>query len=478
MHKSLSRPALLMLLALSAGCTLAPRYERPLLPVAARYPQQADTPAATTAAPTAADIGWREFFTDTRLQSLIASALENNRDLRTAALTVERARALYRIQASEQLPSLNADGSLNRGRTPASLSPTGTDVTASEYQVGLSIPAFELDFFGRVRSLKDAALAQYLATEEAQRAAQIALVSEVAKAYLADLALREQLELARQTLAARQQAYALAQQRFEVGASSALDRQQVETLLESARVAAAILTRQSAQARNALILVVGAPIDDAVTPGLLSEQQFVSDIPAGLPSELLALRPDIRAAEQRLIGANANIGSARAAFFPRISLTAGIGSASTELSELFENGTGTWSFVPQLTLPIFAAGRNRANLRLSQVDRDLAVTDYERTIQTAFRETADALVARSSLDEQVDAQQRLRDAQAGRRQLAEQRYGAGVASHLEVLDAQRELFDADQGLVQARQQRLVNAIDLYRALGGGLLEKGAVAAAQ
>jgi multidrug efflux system outer membrane protein len=468
MSKQVFRLGAWTLALVLAGCSLAPRYERPALPVASQYPA-----GDSAAAKDAVELGWREMFTDARLQALIATALQNNRDLRTAVLNAERAQALYRVQRAGQLPQVDAQGSLTRGRTPAALSPTGSAVTGSEYQVGLGVTAFELDLFGRVRSLKDAALAQYLATAEARDAARIALIAEVAKAWLADLALREQLDLARKTLEARSEAMALARQRYEAGASSALDLKQVETLVESARVATVTLTRRSAQAGNALRLVVGAPVDAGDQASLLSDQQFLANLPAGLPSQLLAQRPDLRAAELRLQSANASIGVARAAFFPRISLTAGIGSASPELSGLFEAGSRNWSFVPQLTLPIFDAGRNRANLRVSQVDRDLAVADYERSIQIAFREVADALVARGSFEEQVEAQERLRQGQADRLQLAEQRYKAGIASYLDVLDAQRELFDAEQGLVEARQQRLLNLVDLYRALGGGLRERGA-----
>lgn len=465
MSKTIFRLGAWTLALAMAGCTLAPRYERPAPPVAAQYPAGDSVPARD-----AVELGWREMFTDARLQALIAAALENNRDLRTAVLNAERAQALYRVQRAGQLPQIDAQGSLTRGRTPADLSATGAAVTGSEYQVGLGITAFELDLFGRVHSLKDAALAEYLATAEARDAARIALIAEVAKAWLADLALREQLDLARKTLEARSEALTLARQRYEAGASSALDLKQVETLVESARVAVATLTRRSAQAGNALSLVVGAPVVRGEDASLLSDQQFVANLPAGLPSQLLAQRPDLRAAERRLQSANASIGAARAAFFPRISLTAGIGSTS---SELFEAGSRNWSFVPQITLPIFDAGRNRANLRVSQVDRDLAVAGYERSIQAAFREVADALVARGSFEEQVEAQERLRQGQADRLQLAEQRYKAGIASYLDVLDAQRELFDAEQDLVEARQQRLLNLVDLYRALGGGLRERGA-----
>jgi len=460
------KPLALSLLAAGVltGCSLAPRYERPALPVAAAYPtQQAAVAAAETP-------DWRTFFPDPRLQALIDAALANNRDLRIAALRIGEARAQYNIQSADLLPNLNATAGASRGRTPADLSPRGVSSVGSSYQVGLSLASFELDFFGRVRSLNDAALAQYLATGEAARAAQITLVAEVAKAYLAERAFDEQYELARKTFDSREAAYKLAKQRFDVGASSALDLRLNETLVQSARASLATLTRQRAQAANALTLLTGTPQAGLPAGPSLSAQNIVTEIPAGVPSELLARRPDIRAAEQRLKASNANIGAARAAFFPRIALTAGIGTASSALSGLFEAGSRTWSFAPQLVLPLFDAGRNRANLSLAEVRNHVAVAEYEKSIQTAFREVADALVARAALDEQIDAQNAVQQAQAERLKLAELRFQNGVASSLDVLDAQRELFSAQQTLIQARLLRLTNAIDLYRALGGGLNE--------
>lgn len=453
------------------GCSLAPQYVRPEAPVAPAYPAQAHERAGDASA-----IGWREFFPDQRLQALIATALENNRDLRIAALRIEEARAQYNIQSADRWPTLNATAGGTRARTPAGLSPAGAATVGSSYQVGLSLASFELDFFGRVRSLNDAALAQYLATEEAARSARISLVAEVAKAYLTERALAEQVELARKTMESRDAAYKLAKQRFDVGASSALDLRQNEILVQSARASLATLTRQRAQAANALTLLVGKPPGELPAEKTLAEQNIVTDIPAGLPSDLLARRPDIRAAEQRLKAANANIGAARAAFFPRISLTAGVGTASRELSGLFDSGSQTWSFAPQLVLPLFDAGRNSANLSLAEVRKNEAVADYEKSIQVAFREVADALAARATLDELIDAQRAVTEAQGERLKLADQRYQNGVASSLDVLDAQRELFSAQQTLIQARLLKLTNAIDLYRALGGGLQESSAATA--
>ncbi|WP_420477131.1 efflux transporter outer membrane subunit [Noviherbaspirillum sp. ST9] len=459
----------LLAAAVLSACSLAPVYDRPDAPIATAYPAEA-SPAGGQIAYVTADSGWREFFQDPRLQALIGTALEHNRDLRVAALRIEEARAQYNIVGADALPNVSGTASGARSRNSAATSPTGASVVGSAYQVGLSIPAFELDFFGRVRSLNDAALSQYLATEEARRAAHISIVAEVAKAYLSERALAEQEELARSTFKSRESAYKLAKQRFDVGASSALDLRQNEILVQSARASLATLQRQRAQALNALTLLVGRPLNDLPQALPLSSQGIVAELPPGLPSDLLARRPDIRASEQRLKASNANIGAARAAFFPRISLTAGIGSASGELSGLFDAGTRTWSFVPQLVLPIFDAGRNRANLNIAEVRKDIAVADYEKAIQVAFREVADALVARGAIDEQIDAQARVLDAQKERLKLAELRYQNGVASALEVLDAQRELFSAEQTLVQARLLRLTNAVDLYRSLGGGLKE--------
>jgi len=498
--------------ALLAGCSMAPTFQRPAAPVAEAFP--ADTiGAASKTGPVAAhagegtkaavDTGWREYFSEPRLQELIAAALEHNRDLRTAALRMEEARAQYDIQSADRLPNVNASVAAAKAKTPAFLSPTGVTTIGKRYDVGVSVSSFELDFFGRVKSLNDAALAAYLATDEARQAAQIALVSQVAQAWYTERAFAEQYALAQQTYEARARTYQLTQQRAEVGASSLLDLRSNETLMETARAAALALARQRSQAENALTLLVGQPpaaaataampataaaaaaaspapsvasgaaslaVSSAASGAMPSDARIdaMSALPEGLPSDLLERRPDIRAAEQRLKSANANIGAARAAFFPRISLTAALGSSSPSLGGLFDSGSGSWTFAPQLVQPIFDAGRNRANLSLSEVRKDIAVADYEKTIQTAFREVADALAAREYLGEQVAAQRAVQDAQADRLKLLQLRQENGVASSLDVLDAQRELFSAQQSLVQARLLRTTSAIDLYRALGGGL----------
>ena len=465
--------AAMLVVGVLSGCTLAPTYQRPQAPVEGSYPADAKGQAAYDAA----TLGWRQFFPDQRLQALIAAALENNRDLRTAALNIEEARAQYQIARADLLPTLNATGSESRTRLSSSQSTTGAPLITKSYQVGLAVPAYELDFFGRVRSLKDAALSTYLSTEEAKQSVQISLVSQVAQAYLTERSYAEQLKLAQQTLESRQSNLGLAQKRFDVGASSALDLRLSNTLVQSARTSVATLLRQRAQAENALTLLVGTNVKDLPAGQDLSLQNIVTDIPAGVPSDLLARRPDIRSAEQKLLAANANIGAARAAFFPRISLTGSFGSASSSLGGLFDSGSGAWSYGPQLSLPIFDFGRNSANLDVAEVRKNQAIVTYEKTIQTAFREVADALVARGTLDEQIEAQEAFLKAQQERLNLTDLRYKNGIASSLDQLDAQRDLFSAQQALIQARQLRLNNAIDLYRALGGGLNETTVAVAA-
>ncbi|WP_373988470.1 efflux transporter outer membrane subunit [Duganella sp. BuS-21] len=475
--KTLTKTAALLSVGLLSACSMAPTYERPAAPVAASYPADSAGAASRTSAtlplPANAkapvDTGWREYFSDEALRQLIAAALENNRDLRTAVLRIDEARAQYNIQSADRLPNLNASFSDARAKTPAYLSGSGQSTIGQRYDVGVSVSSFELDFFGRVKSLNDAALASYLATEEARQAAQIALVAQVAQAFYTERSYAEQYALAQQTYEARARSYRLTQQRAEAGASSRLDLRSNETLMETARAAALTLARQRAQAQNTLTLLVGQPQGRAAGAMPTDAQlDSLSALPEGLPSDLLARRPDIRAAEQRLKAANASIGAARAAFFPRIGLTAALGSSSPSLHGLFDSGSGSWSFAPQLTLPIFDAGRNRANLTLSEVRKNLAVADYEKTVQTAFREVADALAARDYLGEQVNAQRAVQDAQADRLKLLQLRFDNGVANALDVLDAQRELFSAQQTLVQARLLRTTTAIDLYRALGGGI----------
>ena len=474
MMKSIHSPAARTLAAalfaagLLAGCSMAPAYQRPEAPVAASYPAAADGAIHAT------DTAWREYFLEPRLQQLIALAHENNRDLRIAAARIEEARGAYRIQRADRLPTLNATLGASRARAPGLQNADGDFPVSERFDAGLGIPAFELDFFGRVKSLGDAALASYLATGEARQAAHISLVAEVAKAYYTERAFAEQYALAQETYQARRRTFELTQQRLQAGASSRLDLRSNEQQMETARANALAQARLRAQAYNALTLLVGQPLPavlPADAPGADqagAQADAMAALAAGLPSDLLANRPDIRAAELRLQAANANIGAARAAFFPRITLTTAIGSSSPEFSGLFDSGSGTWSFVPQLTLPIFDTGRNLANLDVSKARKNIAVAEYEKSIQAAFREVADALAARSYLGEQVAAQRTVQEAQAERLRLLQLRFENGVASSLDVLDAQRELFAAQQALVQARLLRTTSAIDLYRALGGGL----------
>ena len=459
MNNKLLYPSLLGCLLALGGCQILPNFSSPKAPV----PEKFSTPES--AAPSAVEIGWREFFQNPELQQAIEQALANNRDLKATALRIEEARALYGIQRADQLPTVNATaGGTN---TRALL---GSRVEYTSYQVGLGMTAFELDFFGRVKNLSEAALSQYFATEQARRAAQIALVGEVAKVWLNERALAEQLLIAERTLKARQNSHDLVQQRYDAGISNALELRQSETLVQSAAAAVLALRRQHAQSVNALTLLIGSGSKLPAQQAMLSEQVITADIGAGLPSDLLEHRPDIRAAEQVLRANQANIAAARAAFFPRISLTAGVGVASSSLSGLFDGGSSVWNFTPALTLPIFDNGRNQANLDLATVRANIAVANYEKTIQIAFREVADALDARATLASEIAAQQSMRDAQAARLELAQVRYKNGVANYLDVLDAERELYSAEQTLLSTRLLRLTNAVDLYRSLGGGLNE--------
>ena len=471
MHK----PTTLVILgfALLSGCTLAPRYERPAAPVSKAWPTSAMGSVATARAgatsPSAADLGWRDFFADPRLQQLVDLSLTNNRDLRVALLNVERSRAQYRIQRSDMFPSVDAMGSGARQRSPADLSPTGQALTASQYSVGLGVTAFELDLFGRVRSLTQQALEQYLATEEARRSAQLALVAAVATQYLTERAYDEQLVLARQTYETVQASLELTRRRFEQGSANELDVRTAEAQVQTARSNVASYVQLRAQAENALVVLVGQPLPAVLpAPRSLEAQALVAELPSGLPSDLLQRRPDIRQAEHTLRSANANIGASRAAFFPSISLTASGGTSSAELSGLFKNASGTWLFSPQINLPIFSGGRNRANLDVANVTKQIEVANYEKAIQIAFREVADALAARSTLDEQIAAQAARVAAEQKRFALTELRYRTGVDNYLVVLLAQQDLYSAQQTLIQSQLSRLSNYIALYKALGGGL----------
>lgn len=457
--------------ALVAGCsTMAPKYTRPAAPVPATLTTAQAPQGKTdkTAQKPLADIPWREFFVDQKLQTLIDIALKNNRDLKVAALTIERFRALYQIQSSELLPKIDASTAAVYQRIPEDLSGKGRAVTTHQYSAALGVSAYELDLFGRVQSLKDQALEQYLATEQAHRAVQISLVSQVAAAYLTLAADQERLKLAKETLASQQESYKLVNSRYEAGVSSALDLQQARTSVEAARVDIARYTSQAAQDENALSLAIGSHIPAELLPTILSETlAALKDLPPDLSSEVLLSRPDILQAEGQLKAANANIGAARAALFPRISLVSSVGLGSDELGGLFKSGSFAWNFAPRISLPIFDGGSNKANVKVSEVNRDIMVAQYEKTIQTAFREVSDALAQRSTIDEQVAAQQSLTDATAERYKLSLARFEKGVDSHLNVLDSQRSLYGAQQNLIGARFSRLSNLVTIYKVLGGG-----------
>ncbi|MDP3139009.1 MAG: efflux transporter outer membrane subunit [Burkholderiaceae bacterium] len=451
-----------VLAATLGGCALTPTYQRPEAPVAAAYPG-----TSVVAGPLAADIDWQTFFSDARLRRVIDLALRNSRDLRIALLNIEQARAQYDIRRADQLPTVGVSAAASR-------TPTTSGGIASSYSVALGLTAWEIDFFGRIASLKDAALAQYLATDESRKATQISLIGAVASVWLSLLADEEQLDITRQTLASREDSVKLVRLRFDNGVTSELDLRQADSLVEAARVALSQWQRQRALDQNLLTLLAGQPLPPewlTVSPaGALTGAGVMADVPAGLPSDLLAKRPDIRAAEQQLIAANANIGAARAAFFPRISLTAGVGTVSNQLSGLFAGGSYGWTFAPQLLLPLFDAGRNQAGLDSARAGRELAVAQYDKSIQSAFREVADALAGRTTFSEQLRAQQAQADAEAARLRLTDLRYRNGVASHLDLLDAQRALFTARQAVIQVRLQQLQNQVTLYKALGGGWKE--------
>lgn len=449
------------LAALLSGCSLIPAYERPVAPVAAQYPEASPVGASTTAA---VDLPWQAFFQDARLQRLIGLALQNNRDLRVAVLNIEQTRAQLQLRRADELPTVNAG--LSGTRAGAS----------SSYTAGVSVTpltAFEVDLFGRVRSLSQAAQAQWLASQEARRAVHIALVASVANTYLSLVADDELLRLTQATLATRQESLRLTRLKFEHQTVSQLELSQAESLFESAKVAWAQTQRQRALDSHALTLLVGQPLPADLPPGLpLGAQGLLQDLPAGLPSDLLSRRPDVRQAEQLLMANNANIGAARAAFWPRITLTGSAGVISDDLGRLFNGSKNAWSFASQMLLPIFDAGRNQANLDAARAGRDIAVAQYEKAIQTAFREVADALAARSTWAEQSRAQQAQLTAEQTRMQLITLREQQGLASALEVLDAQRAFFAAQQAALQAQAQQLQSLVGVYKALGGGWSEAG------
>jgi multidrug efflux system outer membrane protein len=449
-----------------SACSLNPDYERPAAPIPKVFGDAASPPAASDNGASETQLNdWRKHFTDPNLQRMIEAALKNNRDLKVAALRIEEVRALYRIESSTRFPSINANGTMIRGKQPSPLS--GRMETGSQFQAGVGLTAFELDFFGRIQSLSEAALARYIATEEAHRAAEISLVAEVATTYIRDLTLAQQELLAANTLKSREDTFAINRKRLEAGVTNAVELRTAEMLSETSRARLAEVRRERAKVRNSLRILVGSfdfPLEDRAVN---TEAIAFPSLSAGIPSRLIERRPDIRQSEQELLAANANIGAARAAFFPSLSFTSSIGTVSSEFSNLFENGTEVWSFIPQINIPIFAGGRNQANLDVAHVRKNIAVVRYEQSIQNAFREVMDTLVAHDQLIVQVDAQKAVRDADKDRARLAQQRYDKGVANYLEYLDSQRSQFESDQEYLRLQELRLSNDIALYRSLGGG-----------
>ena len=461
--------AVLLAATTLAGCSLAPDHVRPALPTAEEYP--AEFANDVMPGQRAVDIGWRSFFADERLKVLVSQALERNRDLAVAVAQIEEARGLYRIQDADRLPTVGANGEATRSRTPATLTGTGEPITANRYTVGVGVTGFELDFWGRVKNLSEAARSQYLATEEAARAFRLSLIRDVATTYFASREAEERIQLAEATVKSRKEGLRIARKRLDAGVTSALDFRQSETLLTQAEAELAALKLAKAQSENYLAVLTGGPVPTQLPAAIpLASQTQMPALTAGLPSELLVARPDILAAEERLRAARANIGAARAAFFPSISLTGSVGFGSTELDSLVGSDGLSWSFGPSISLPIFDWGRRKGNLSVAEAREDIAVATYERTVQGAFQEVSDTLAGRRYLAEQVEAQRRGLEATRQIARLARLRYQEGVADYLEVLDAERNLFSAEQALIQLHRTQADNLASLYVALGGGLME--------
>jgi len=452
---------------LATGCTMAPKYARPAAPIPTAWPTgTAYEVGVSTNAPQAVDVKWRDYFTDSKLQKVIGLALTNNRNLRVAALNVEYTLAIYGIRRAELLPTLSAFASGSRQRVPADLSSSGNRQISSRYDANLGVASWEIDFFGRIRSLKDRALEEYLASEQARRSTQLLLVASVSQAYLTMAADKESLKLAETTLEAQQGTYNLVKKRRELGLAPELDLFRAQTQVDTARGDVARFTQLIAQDKNALDLLVGSPTPPELLPGQLATVKPPKEISAGLSSEVLLRRPDVLQSEDQLKAAYADIGAARAAFFPRISLTTAFGTASSQLSGLFKAGSGAWSYAPEIVMPIFDA-RTWSALKATKVQREIAVTQYEKAIQNAFKETADALAVRGTVDDQIASQQSLVHANAETYRLSNFRYTMGIDSYLSVLDAQRSLYSAQQGLVTLNLTKLANDVRLYAVLGGG-----------
>lgn len=468
-----------------AACTLAPHYQRPDLQIAGGWPDGDSAPA------TASDIGWRDFFADERLKRFIEIALVHNPDARVAELNIAAARAQYQIQRASLFPAISASAVEQVQKYPSSVAAiagasggaggtgsaaaisTGSGVTRY-FDVGVGFTSYELDVFGRIRSLNRAKLEQYLGYIETRRSTQISVVAEVASTYLTLLADEKLLRITQDTLKSQQDSFVLIKMSFDGGVITALDYHQAESTVATAQANLAQYTRQVAQDRNALVLLLGTPQPDELpAANELDTEKLLTDLPGGVPSEVLTRRPDVQAAEHNLLAGNANIGAARAAFFPSISLTGNYGTASTKLSGLFDHGSTTWTFSPRINLPIFAGGANVAALKLSNVQKDVLIAQYQQAVQTAFKEVADGLVARGTLDAQLSAEQALVDTTGESFRLAQMRFDNGVDNYLTVLDSQRTFFTAQQSLVAVQLARLQNLVTLYKALGGGWRESGA-----
>ncbi|MDD5725191.1 MAG: efflux transporter outer membrane subunit [Candidatus Omnitrophica bacterium] len=451
-----------------SGCSMIPKYSRPAGPIPEHWPSgpayQQTSPAPKVL--DAAQLKWREFFTDPKLQKIIETALYNNRDLRLAALNVERARALYGVQRAELFPVVNAGAGFNKEQYSSDFISSGASRRVEQYSVNLGITSWEIDFFGRIRSLKKQALEEYLGTEEARRGAQITLISEVARAYLAIAADRTNLNLARSTLKAQEDAYNLVMRKYNINLVGEIDLERARTQVDTARGDVVLYIQQVAQDENALNLLAGSPVPEDLLPVDLESVTPFMDVSPGLSSEVLLKRPDIMSVEHQLKGAYANIGAARAAFFPSISLTTAVGSASNEFSGLFKAGKGTWVYNPQIVMPIFDT-KTWAAYRVSEADRKIALAQYEKVIQNAFREVADVLAVRGTVDQQIAAQQSVVNSAQKIYRLSSKRYDNGIDSYLSVLDAQRSLYSAQQGLISLEFSKLANEVKAYAVLGGG-----------
>lgn len=455
-----SSAIVLVLSILSGACSLIPPLDPLQSPVSAKFP-------GNSAGQVSADIAWQKFFTDARLRRLVQIALENNRDLRVAALNVEQSRAQYAISRGDLFPSISGSGSAERRRGLGAPGLSGSGIQSGSYELSVGLVSYELDLFGKVRSMNAKALQSYFATDAARVSAQITLVAEVANQYLTERAIQEQIVLAKQTLEGMDTAYDIMKKRFDVGTVSELELASMEIQRQTAKVDLATFQQQAAAVNNSLVFLAGGSLPNNLPAGRSLDQVLVAPVKAGLPSDLLQRRPDIREAEYQLRAANANIGVARAELFPSVTLTANGGTSSRQLSGLFANGSATWLFAPQVNIPIFQGGQGQAYVKSAKIGQDIAVANYEKAIQTGFREVSDSLAARSGLSERIAATENLVVAQQKRTDLAKARFEKGLDGYFEVLTATLDLFTARQSLIRLRLAREINSVNLYKALGGG-----------